>query len=106
MSEFFKSIIIVACTIIGTVLAIKGYVRLTKKDIKDIKNESKVEIIKETQSNTILETKMDYISKGIDDIKLDNRDQCRQLNVIAERVTRVEESTKSCHKRLDDIEKK
>ncbi|MBX4259718.1 hypothetical protein [Clostridium estertheticum] len=105
MNEWVKSLIIIACSIVGTIYGIKGYVRLTKKDIKDIKDESKKETIKETQSNTILETKMDYISKGIDDIKLDNRDQCRQLNVIAERVTRVEESTKSAHKRIDDIEK-
>jgi len=106
MNEWIKSLALIACSIVGTVYVIKGYVRLTRKDIKDIKDESKVATIKETQSNTILETKMDYIVKGIDDIKLDNRDQGRQLNAIAERVTRVEESSKSAHKRLDDLEKK
>jgi len=105
MNELAKSVLIILCSVIGAVMAVKGSVRLTKKDVKDTKAETKAQTIIDTKSNTILETKMDYISKGIDDIKLDNRDQCRQLNVIAERVTRVEESVKSSHKRIDDLEK-
>ena len=105
MNELTKTIVIIACAVIGAVYAVKGSIRLTKKDVKDTKAEAKAETITEAKSNTILETKLDYAIKGIDDIKLDNRDQGRQINVINERMARVEESTKSAHKRLDEIEK-
>lgn len=105
MTELVKGIVIVCCSIIGAVIAVKGSVRLTKKDVKDTEVETRAETISETKSNTIFETKLDYVSKGIDDIKLDNREQSRQINAITERVARVEESSKSAHKRLDELEK-
>ena len=105
MAELIRNIIVGLCSMIGTVIAIKGSVLLSKNDVKEKKDKDKAQIIAETKSNTTLETKMDNVLKGIDDIKLDNRDQCRQLNAMAERVTRVEESTKSAHKRIDELEK-
>lgn len=51
-----------------------------------------------------LKTRLDYIGKGVDDIRLDIRAQDRTLSTIAERVIRVEESTKSAHRRIDTIE--
>jgi len=94
MSEITKGIITIACSVVGALIAVEGMFRYSKKDTKA-----------ETRSNTIIETKLDYVSKGIDDIKLDMRDQGRQINDVTERVARVEESCKSAHKRIDELEK-
>ena len=94
MNELAKSIIVICCSMIGAVMVIKNSAITTKKDAKA-----------ETRSNTILETKLDYVSKGIDDIKLDMRDQSRQINSIDVRVAKTEESCKSAHKRIDELEK-
>jgi len=95
MSEVTRSIIVIACSIIGTLIAVGGLTRTSKKDTQE-----------DTRSNTRLESKVDYVSKGVDDIKLDMRDQGRQINDVSERVTRAEESVKSAHKRIDELESK
>ncbi|OPJ60335.1 hypothetical protein [Clostridium oryzae] len=60
---------------------------------------------KESGDFTRVETKLDYVSKGVDDIRLDIKDQGRQIKDITERLVKVEESTKSAHHRLDILEK-
>ena len=52
---------------------------------------------------TALKVDIDYIKRGIDDIM---GEQCRMredFGHLSERVTRVEESVKSAHKRLDQL---
>ncbi|WP_150112247.1 hypothetical protein [Clostridium hydrogeniformans] len=58
-----------------------------------------------TKSNAYLSTRLDYISKGVDDIRLDIKAQDRQIADMNSRLIRVEESSKSAHKRIDTIEK-
>lgn len=53
---------------------------------------------------TALQTDLDYIRRGIDDIRLDQRVQSQRIDVLSERVTRIEESSKSLSKRVDKIE--
>ncbi|HEY8911198.1 MAG TPA: hypothetical protein VIM51_13115 [Desulfosporosinus sp.] len=53
-----------------------------------------------------LETDIDYIKRRTDDVLLEQKDTNKSINALAERVTRVEESTKSAHKRLDQVEGK
>lgn len=104
----------VLCTVIGTCLGIYTAVSYAKKETKQenirreqevIKNEkeSKEEAKEEASCNTRIETKIDYIGKDINDIKMDFRAQATKISIIEERVTRVEESAKSAHKRLDGI---
>ena len=81
------------CSVVGTVLGVMTALNYAKKDTKE-----------ETQCNTRLESKIDYAARGIDDIKLDNKEQSRQLNSISDRLIVVEESTKSAHKRIDKLE--
>lgn len=81
-----------ACTIIGAFIGILGAIRLSKKDTKE-----------DTQSFTRVETKLDYIGKDISDIKMDFRTHATKIASIEERVTRVEESTKSAHHRIDGL---
>lgn len=59
----------------------------------------------ETREDAETRAKLDYISKGVDDIRLDQKAQDRKINEIIERVAKVEESSKSAHRRIDNIEK-
>lgn len=82
------------CTVIGAIVGILGVFNYVKKDTKE-----------DSACNTRMETKLDYIGKDVSDIKLDFRSQATKIGIIEERVTRVEESTKSAHHRIDGIEK-
>jgi hypothetical protein len=54
----------------------------------------------------VLKTDVEYIKRGVDDIRLDMRAQGQKLDGLAERVTRVEESAKQAHKRIDRLDNK
>jgi peptidoglycan hydrolase CwlO-like protein len=86
---------------LGTAFCILGYKRLATKDIQE-----------DSSMQTSFKMQLDYISKGIDDIKSEMRDMKidakatdKALNELMERVTRVEESSKQAHKRIDELEK-
>ena len=51
----------------------------------------------------VLQSDIGYIKAGIDDLKRENREVHLKLDSIFERVTRVEESCKQAHKRIDEI---
>ncbi|OLS39151.1 hypothetical protein [Bacillus sp. MRMR6] len=59
----------------------------------------------ETRQDAKIQAQLDYIGKGVDDIRIDLKANERQMVALGERVTRVEESTKQAHKRLDTVEK-
>jgi hypothetical protein len=48
-----------------------------------------------------LQVDITFIKEGINDIKAEQHDMVSNLSQLTERVTRVEESVKSAHKRLD-----
>lgn len=82
-----------ACTLIGAVLG-----------IWKVKKEGDKATIEDTTKDTIVATKLDYISKGVDDIRLDIKAQDKRIIDLAERVIKVEESTKSAHHRINGLE--
>lgn len=67
-------------------------------------------IIKDSLNNAREGGKMSVIMKGVDDkleeIKSKMERSEGRIETIAERLTRVEESTKSAHHRIDGIENK
>lgn len=83
----------VLCTIGGFVVAL---ITLQRKSNKDIRADTKEEA--ETKA------KLDYISKGVDDIRIDIKAQQRDIQELRERVIKNEASLKSAHKRIDNIE--
>lgn len=85
--------ITIFCTVIGAVLGVLGALNYSKKETKE-----------DTASSTRLETKLDYIGKNVDDIKLDFRTQSTKINDLDIRVARVEDSTKAAHHRIDEIQ--
>ncbi|MDQ0114344.1 hypothetical protein [Paenibacillus harenae] len=56
-------------------------------------------------NNATMKTDVDYIKRGVDEMRLEMRDQGRRFDALSERVTRVEESAKQAHHRLDRVEK-
>lgn len=56
-------------------------------------------------SDAALKTDVDYIKRGVDDMRLEQRVQGQRFDALAERVTRVEESAKQAHHRLDRSDK-
>ena len=90
--------LVVFLGVVSTVLAIAGTTYKFKKDGNDSVREATAEQI-------ALSTKLDYIIKIIDDIKLDFRSQDNKIKEVSERLTKVEESVKSAHHRLDTFEK-
>jgi peptidoglycan hydrolase CwlO-like protein len=59
----------------------------------------------DSRQDAKLQTQLEYISKGVDDIRIDLKANEKQIGMLGERVTRVEESAKQAHKRIDKLEK-
>jgi hypothetical protein len=75
-----------------------GYLTFSRNRDKDVKNDA--------SKLAVIETKIDTISQGIDSIRIDTKANEKQIIGLSERITRVEESSKSAHKRLDILEGK
>lgn len=80
-------------TISGVAFGYMANQRATKKETKD-----------DTKDHTELKTNLDYIRRGVDDIRIDLKAQESKVSDLAGSVIRLEESTKSAHKRIDNIE--
>jgi len=87
------AVISVAAAISGIVLGWTGRSRSSHDDMK-----------KEAGSEAVLRSDMEYIKRGVDDIRLEQRAQGQRIDMLAERVTRLEESAKQAHKRLDRLD--
>ncbi|MED3650599.1 hypothetical protein [Heyndrickxia sporothermodurans] len=79
----------------GLIISFQAY-QLNKT--KDLKTDS--------QESAELKAELGYIRKGVDDIRIDSKANEKQMAHLSERVTRVEESAKSLHKRVDNMENK
>ncbi|WP_019636111.1 hypothetical protein [Paenibacillus fonticola] len=76
----------------GIVLGWAGRSRTIKKDVAQ-----------EASADGMLRADVGYIKHGIDDVRSEQRQQGKKFDQLSERVTRVEESAKQAHKRLDDL---
>ncbi|QIW17179.1 hypothetical protein [Bacillus thuringiensis] len=86
-----------AGVLITIVSAFIGYMSYSLNRSKEIRSDGR----QGAETNA----KLEYISKGVDDIRIDIKTNERQMIVLGERITRVEESSKQAHKRLDNVEK-
>ena len=68
------------------------------------KKDNDKSIREDTVQDTVLATKLDYISKGVDDIRLDFKAQAREIQDIKMDIVKLKESSKSAHHRLDGLE--
>lgn len=89
-----KISIALLCTVLGVVISYLTFQRNKDNSIRA-----------ETKENAFTSAKLDYISKGVDDIRLDIKAQDRKIEDMADKVARIDESTKSAHKRIDRLER-
>ncbi len=90
----------VLIAIFGLIISFMGYQLNKQKQQTDYQKGVK----KDATREAVIETKLDNISNGVDSIRIDLRANERQIGELGERVTRVEESAKQAHKRLDNYE--
>lgn len=69
------------------------FIRTIKKSIRE-----------DAGAGVQIQTDVDYIKRGVDEMRLEQKDQGRRFDALSERVTRVEESAKQAHKRIDRFE--
>lgn len=84
-------------TIIAALSGISlGWLARTRTQRQDIRDDA--------GNDAVLRTDVEYIKRGVGDILLEQRAQGVRIDGLAERVTRIEESAKQYHKRLDRFE--
>ena len=86
-------------TVAGILFAYLGY----RKGQRDELNRQKNEYKKEGIEAGTLKTDIEYIKRRSDDLLLEQKETNKNINVLSERLTRVEESTKSAHHRIDQF---
>lgn len=89
--------------VFGTVGMIVGIVGIYQA-FKSSSHEINREIRAESQDEGTMRTDVVYIKRRIDDVLLEQKDTNKTLSEHSERLTRVEESSKQAHKRIDGLE--
>lgn len=92
--DVITAIVGVICTILGFILSLARFSRNRDKDV-----------IAEAKREATINVKLDNISTGVQSLHTDIKTEQKARAELAERVTRVEESARQAHKRIDDIEK-
>jgi peptidoglycan hydrolase CwlO-like protein len=71
--------------------------------IKNMSRNNRNDTVNETSQMTTVMVKLENIADGIHEIKSDMRTVKSDVDHLRERLTIVEQSVKSAHKRLDDL---
>ena len=82
-------------TLAGFLISYLAFQRTRDNDLKS-----------DAQEDGVIKTKLDSIGKGVDDIRIDLKANEKQMFRMSEQLVRVDESTKSAHKRIDKLEGK
>lgn len=82
-------------TLAGLIFGYSSYQRANSNDVAG-----------DARDHTELKTNLDYIKRGVDDIRIDLRAQESKVNDLSGAIIRVEEMAKSAHRRLDTMENK
>jgi Tfp pilus assembly protein PilO len=96
----------VLISVLSVVIAYQGYHLNKQKHLSNQRREENDEVKTDAKESAEVKAELGYIRKGVDDIRIDLRTNERERIALGERVTRVEESSKQAHKRLDAIENK
>lgn len=92
-SESFGWLLGIVATVCGILFA---YISYQKSRTDDDKTDGK--------KDGMVLTELGYIKSGVDDIKRKQEKQDERHLEVVERLSNVESSTKSAHKRIDDLE--
>ena len=92
-ATIITAVISIIATLSGIYLGWTGHSRTLAKEHRS-----------EGSTQAKIQSDLEHIKLGVDDLKLEFKAQGRRFDDLAERVTRVEESAKQAHKRIDRIE--
>ena len=92
--EIFLTVLSVISTICAIVFGYSAFHSRHKKDNTDA-----------GRDRGVMMSDIGYIKAGVDDLKREHRETTTIIGVHAERLTRVEESAKQAHRRIDEIKK-
>ena len=95
MSELIIGAAGAGATLLGTIIGYGTFMQAQKKAIRD-----------EGSGDGELKADISYIKRGVEDIRIDMKATEKTIGDLSERVTRVEESSKQAHKRIDDQQKR
>lgn len=90
-------------SILGLIVAYQTYQLNKQKHESSQHRNTNEDVKKDATDQAELRTELRYISTGVDNIRIDLKANEKQMIALGERVTRVEESAKQAHKRLDAI---
>ncbi|WBX80112.1 MULTISPECIES: hypothetical protein [Virgibacillus] len=93
-------LISIVSVIIAGFAALIGYQTYQFKKSNTAKSNTK----NDAEQSAEVRAELGYIRKGVDDIRIDLKANEKNIAHLNERVTRVEESTKQAHKRIDTME--
>jgi len=86
----------ILCTLAGLVMSfVFSFLTHKRNEKHDIENMS--------AGRGVLQSDVGYLKAGIDDLKRENKAVNIKIDNISERVTRIEESCKQAHKRIDEL---
>jgi len=91
-----ENMTIEAGLIIAALSLILGYLGYSLNKNKSIKDEGK--------QDAVISTKLDNIERGVQDIRIDIKANEKRVSDLSEKLVRIEESTKSAHRRIDKLE--
>ncbi|MER2170464.1 MAG: hypothetical protein ABS938_07485 [Psychrobacillus psychrodurans] len=80
------------CTVLGFFVGLLTYSRNRDKDVKA-----------EAARTAVIETKLDTISRGVEAIQKEIKALEKQREILAERLTRMEEGTKLTNRRIEEL---
>lgn len=84
----------IAIAVGGFIIGALTFYRNREKDVKsDVKEQA------------VTSVKLDNIGKGVDSIRIDMKTNDKRLAEMSHQLIRIDESTKSAHKRIDGLEK-
>lgn len=95
--EIIGLVVAIVAAVGGLTTAIVALIKLSQQKKKVAEDEG--------QFNGTVASDLGYIKAGVDDLKRDLREIRKEQGELSERVTRVEESTKQAHKRIDEIKR-
>lgn len=90
----------VICSVTSIVSAVLGFLL----SYFTFQRNKKKDDVAEGQTKGVMASDIGYIKAGVDDLKRESVEQRKTVGELGERVTRVEESCKQAHKRIDKID--
>ena len=90
-TNIFMPLLSAVAAAVGAIVSWTAFTRKSKKDTEKV-----------GEHKGVLASDIGYIKAGVDDLKRESRETRRDIGDLSTRITRVEESCKQAHNRIDE----